>query len=34
MLGSMEQNEIVLQAFFDVDGASDTSLFAAIAQAK
>jgi hypothetical protein len=29
----MEQNEIVLRAFCDVDGASDISLFAAVATA-
>jgi len=33
MLLSMEQNEIVLRAFSDVDGASDISLFAAVAKA-
>jgi len=33
MLLSMEQNEIVLRAFSDVDWASDVSLFAAVAKA-
>jgi len=33
MLLSMEQNEIVLRAFSDVHGASDISLFAAVAKA-
>jgi hypothetical protein len=33
MLLSVEQNEIVLRAFTDVDGTSDTSLFAVVAKA-